>query len=410
MEATNYTSIGPVLQLNKAGELTQKRMKAVKVCDGLYISEPDKTQFIKMIIEFNGVMWVEHTMPAKHTNPELLAKRMPAVLKTIEGGKLATLNEYRQEINRRIFSPDSPAIMEIKKPERKKPAPLAENERKVSVLMFKGCTDEMTEKKVVITEVAPHIYTYAYKMKRYGERVKIILEVDGVYFEACDKGAYITEREDFTEVCTKAYEHARDNVAAGAASGMAYFIEVQKRIDAATPTETPRISTETAEVTNVSTEGGNAENEAENEPIKERMKSYARITGQHNRLWLAANGNKARQDRITAIWHRYTANISKHFKNPFISEWDAHGTDELPRSIYAATDAPQPPETPQTVECTTDTPKPRETAGKRQNRGIGNTRHSGLGANGYAMLDNASATLAAMSVPRECPTAEAAYW
>lgn len=499
MEATNYTSIGPVLQLNKAGELTQKRMKAVKVCDGLYISEPDKTQFIKMIIEFNGVMWIEHTMPAKHTNPELLAKRMPAVLKTIEGGKLATMNEYRQEINRRIFSPDSPAIMELKQPERKKPAPLAENERKVSVLMFKGCTDGMTEKKVVITEVAPHIYTYAYKMKRYGERVKIILEVDGVYFEACDKGAYITEREDFTEVCTKAYEHARDNVAAGAASGMAYFIEVQKRIDAATPTETPRISTETAEVTelsaeatkaeeapkysiserdgnvyvtfkrgvirqcakrcgvscksaewntiaqayngthsdmgwglsfffdgredavrfaelvcngdisgyyklymdkiiaegearkkriaeecaeydaaqayfaecmadedaetvNVSTEGGNAENEAENEPIKERMKSYARITGQHNRLWLAANGNKARQDRITAIWHRYTANISKHFKNPFISEWDAHGTDELPRSIYAATDAPQPPETPQTVECTTDTPKPRENA------------------------------------------------
>ena len=72
--------------------------------------------------------------------------------------------------------------------------------------------------------------------------------------------------------------------------------------------------------------------------------------------------------------------------------------------------APQSPETPQTVEYTTDTPKPRETARKPQNRGIGNTRHSRLGANGYAMLDNASATLTAMSVPRECSTADVAYW
>lgn len=71
---------------------------------------------------------------------------------------------------------------------------------------------------------------------------------------------------------------------------------------------------------------------------------------------------------------------------------------------------PQSSEIPQTVEYTADTPKLRETAQKPQNRGIGNTRHSGLGANGYAMLDNASATLAAMSVPHECSTAEAVYW
>lgn len=69
---------------------------------------------------------------------------------------------------------------------------------------------------------------------------------------------------------------------------------------------------------------------------------------------------------------------------------------------------PQPPETPRTAECTADTPKPRETAGKPQNRAIGGTqqnRRSALGANGYAMLDNASATLTAMYVPRECSTA-----
>ena len=266
MEATNYTSIGPVLQLNKAGELTQKRMKAVKVCDGLYITEPDKARFVKFIIEYNGVKWVEHQAPAANVNPANMAKRMPAILKNIEDGKLATMNEYRQEINRRIFSPNSPVIMETKKPERKKPAPLADNERKVSVLMLKGCTAEMTDKKVVITEVAPHVFTYAYKLKRYGERVKIIFEIDGVYFQGHDTGAYVLEREDFTETCTKAYTSARKNVAGGAAQGMPYFVEVQKRIDAATLTETPRISTEAAETVNVSAECEKEAERAENKP------------------------------------------------------------------------------------------------------------------------------------------------
>lgn len=236
METTNYTSIGPVLQLNKAGELTQKRMKAVNVCDGLYISEPGKRHFVKLIAEYNNVMWVETEIHTESLNSVI--KQVPAVFKAIGGGKLATMNEYHQEIHRRIFSPESPAIMELKKPERKKPVPLAENERRVCVLMFKGCTDVMTEKKVVITEAAPHVYTYVYELKRYGKRVKIIFEIDGVYFQAGDDGTYVMEREDFIEVCTKAYTHARENAAAGAAKGMEYFIEVQKRIDAATPTET----------------------------------------------------------------------------------------------------------------------------------------------------------------------------
>lgn len=160
MEATNYTSIGPVLQLNKAGELIQKRIKAVKVCDGLYISEPDKTQFVKVVIEYNGVMWIEHTIPAECIDPELLKKKMPAILKIIEDGKLATMNEYRQEINRRIFNTDRPA------------------------------------------EKSPN---------------------------SCPR-----ERRKSASICAKAYKLARQNVSDGSASGMAYLIEVQKRIDAAT--------------------------------------------------------------------------------------------------------------------------------------------------------------------------------
>lgn len=266
MEATNYTSIGPVLQLNKAGELTQKRMKAVKVCDGLYITEPNKRDFVRYIIECNGVMWVESTQSKSYV--ERYAAMMPEVLKKVKAGFYndAKWNNYCREIDRRINHPEAPAIMELKKPERKKVELLAENERKVSVLMFKGCTDEMTEKKVVITEIAPHIYTYVYKLKKYGERVKIIFEIDGVYFQGSDNGAYVLEREDFTKVCTKAYEHARDNIADGAASGMAYFIEVQKRIDAAAPTETPQISTEAAETVNVSAEGEKGAETRENTP------------------------------------------------------------------------------------------------------------------------------------------------
>lgn len=241
MEDLTYTPIGSVLHLNKAGELAQKRMKAAKLCDGLYITEPDKTQFVKFIVEYNGVKWVEHQAPAANINPANMAKRMPAILASIEGGRLNELNDYHKELHRRIFNPDTPAIMELKKPERKKSAPLPEGAKKVGVIMFKGCTDEMTDKKVIINEVAPHVYTHTYKLKGYGERVKIIFEIDGVYFQGTDNGAYVMESEDFNEICAKAYERARENVADGAAKGMRYFVEVQKRIDAATPAETVRI-------------------------------------------------------------------------------------------------------------------------------------------------------------------------
>ena len=109
MENLTYNTIGPVLHLNKTGELTQKRMKAAKLCDGLYITEPDKTQFVKFIIEYNGVKWVEHQAPAANVNPANMAKRMPAILASIEGGRLNELNDYHKELHRRIFNPDTPA-------------------------------------------------------------------------------------------------------------------------------------------------------------------------------------------------------------------------------------------------------------------------------------------------------------
>lgn len=396
MEATNYKSIGPVLQLNKAGELTQKRMKAVNVCDGLYISEPNKTQLVNLVIEYNGVMWIEHTTPAKHVDPESLAKRMPAILKNIEDGKLATMDEYRQEINRRIFSPDSPAIMELKKPERKKPAQLADNERKVNVLMFKMLKGsiEMTDKKAVITEVAPHVYKYAYKLNRFAERVKIIFEIDGVYFQRSDNGAYLLECEDFTEVCTKAYERARDDVAAGAANGGAYFIEVQKRIDAATPSEAPQISTKTAETVNVSMEGENAAERAENKPtfadVVQMVKTELAKNKAIRTTWKLEfpDGTECNSSHKCTVagcdFYEYTEarNGEDVFKDYKATERDIT-LYICQRLELDALDPPQSPETPQRVECTTDTPEPRETARKRQNRAIGSAQQ--LGAIRYAI-------------------------
>lgn len=148
----------------------------------------------------------------------------------------------------------------------------------------------------------------------------------------------------------------------------------------ATPTETPRISTETAETVNVSAEG---EKEAE---TKENCHSDTRIV---------SDGYGTQYE------------VTRHWKNGRLESLDVIVLDTQPQT---ATEPPQSPEAPQIVECIADTPKPRETARKPQNRGIGNTRHSRLGANGYATLDNASATLTAMSVPRECSTADAAYW
>lgn len=433
MDATNYTNIGPVLQLNKDGELTQKRIKAVKVCDGLYISEPDKRDFVRYIIECNGVMWVEDIQHKSYA-PKYAAA-MPKALERVKSGFYGDerFNDYRHEIDCRVNHPDSPAIMELKKPERKKPAPLAENERKVGVLMFKGCTDEMTEKKVVITEVAPHVYTYTYNQKRYGERVKIIFEINGVYFQGHDTGTYVLEREDFTEVCAKAYEHARDNVADGVAKGVAYFIEVQKRIDAATPTETPQISTETATMENVSVE-------AEKESIKHisEIMETCRTWDNEKRdytdeykyyTWLAnhipehkaTNKNTTElileevRERISAA-----ATLAAHG----VPKCDIEGVvcavvNRLAKmedilQFYNLTEPPQSPETPQTAKCTTLMPGARETARKRANKSIGRARHLNrprLCANGYTMLDSASAVLAARNVRRECSTANSPpYW
>lgn len=207
----------------------------------------------------------------------------------------------------------------------------------------------------------------------------------------------------------------------------------------AQPTETPQISMETAERVNVSAEDENAAERAE-------MKSY-NVEYYVRRFGTVANLDKEYEtamDVVRCEKDEYDFNHRKggKFRTERIAELnrklEALGLEwmQIRRAMNGyfkghdttSTEPPQSPETPQTVEYATDTPKPRETARKRPNRAIGSAQHhqcSALGANGYAVLNDASATMAAMNVrcdtlrdtlrsvthvPRECSTVDAAHW
>lgn len=158
----------------------------------------------------------------------------------------------------------------------------------------------------------------------------------------------------------------------------------------ATPTETPQISTETAETVNVSVEAKEGEKEAERHEITlyscEQVLSYLdKLHGLEYDAGEVAyfkDGCTAEEHEDGAIWYVYP---------------DAE-SDEVIQTLRIAL---QSPEAPQTVECTTDTPKPREMARKPQNRGIGSAK--------AARRDTLRDTLRPVTyVPHECSTAD--YW
>ena len=188
--------------------------------------------------------------------------------------------------------------------------------------------------------------------------------------------------------------------------------------------KTPTERTETAETVNVSAEGEKEAERAENKPTATEVVQMVKTELAKNKTMRTAWHLEFPDGTVCDVRHKCTVagcdfyeytetrNGEEAFKDYKATERD------ITLYIYQRLDLdviqpPQSSETPQTIECTTDAPKPRETARKPQNRGIGGTqrsRRSGLGAGGYVMLGNASATLDAMSVPHECSTAEAAYW
>lgn len=217
-------------------------------------------------------------------------------------------------------------------------------------------------------------------------------------------------------------------------------IEAEKRKKQPTQaTEAPQISTETAETVNVSAEGEKEAERAENKPTATEVVQMVKTELAKNKAMHTAWHLEFPDGTVCDVRHKCavagcdfyeyteTRNGEEAFKDYKATERD------IMLYIYQRLDLdviepPQSPETPQTVDCATDTPKSRETARKPQNRGIGSTQHhqhSALGTNGYAMLDDASATMEAMNVrydtlrdtlrsvthvPRECSTVDAAHW
>lgn len=354
MENIVYTSIGPVLHLNKAGELTQKRMKATKVCDGLYITEPDKTQFVKFIVEYNGVKWVEHQAPAANINPANMARRMPAILASIESGRLNELTDYHKELHRRIFNPDAPAIMELKKPERKKPAPLPEGAK-------------ATDTDAAITLPNEDINYMFYIKPKGAKRFSTYNPGKGTM----NTGRVFTElyrKEHLPAVCKWIAEEKSGDFAYQLRSGDGKRIFWEHNPTAATPSETPQISTGTARIENVPTEA----QKPVGTKIDEETRQYI-ISTYKTKENLTAKFSDA-IGSIAMELEEYRANKRKGGR---MRKENIRRLEEQIKLLYAQLnewnalfDTSQSSESWQVVNYPTYAAKPRETARKEPKRTI----------------------------------------
>lgn len=208
MEELIYNNIGPVFQLNKAGELVQKRMKAAKVCEGLFVTEPDKSGYTQFICELNGVVWLDCKAAANRIADG--AKMLPDYFEKIKSGAFdgENVHEFKREISRRINRPDAPAIMELKQPERKKCAPLAAKGQNVEaedggtirakVLQYKSDGNTLTEKWETLTKYAEGIYYSYSNLDKYGHKsINVIFAKGGVYWRKTGAPEYYFNPDSF---------------------------------------------------------------------------------------------------------------------------------------------------------------------------------------------------------------------
>lgn len=194
----------------------------------------------------------------------------------------------------------------------------------------------------------------------------------------------------------------------------------------ATPSETPQISTQTAETANVSAEGGNT---AETQEMpRYKCPNYADYA--FERGWSIENTDFDAHSGVLCMIHfdpsdeKYVCgclwqinsgkpNYTEHRRFTTLKGAQNYGTKRMGMKLEYQTltvncsathsEPPQSPETPQVIEYTTDTLKPRETARKRPNRAIGSAQET--------RRDTLRNTLRPVTyVPRECSTEEAAYW
>ena len=224
MEELNYTST-KIFTRNKQGELIEKRVKAAQVCPGLLVT-PEKSGMVDLIIEYNGIKWREISCGISNQLPRNI-KLIPGILNSIAEGRLNTLDDYHKEMHRRIFNPDAPAVMELKKPERKPKQPKMNMDGTIraKVLQYKADGNTLTEKWETLTKFSEGIYygqNYAY----------FIFERNGVYWHSLrpDRLERIEERRQDIKAD---YTNFESSIVA-AANGNRFIgklqIEVMKRL------------------------------------------------------------------------------------------------------------------------------------------------------------------------------------
>lgn len=165
-----------------------------------------------------------------------------------------------------------------------------------------------------------------------------------------------------------AYRKGRGHIMAMNKDGMLIETAI-----AVTPTEVPRISTETAETANVSAEGEKTAKRAKYRVS--RLSGYKIIVGDREQgkviaVLMAVNGHNTIEINDESAHIATMGEKPLSIDKPIMQLSDA----EVQELIYNHTEAPQSPETPQTADCTTDTPKPREMARKEPKRVIRNFR------------------------------------
>lgn len=298
---------------------------------------------------------------------------------------------------------------------------------------MKKITEITTEREFV-----SKLRTYYRKARRKGYLRNEISFLGLMEYTGCATREFEYQSDKYFSVGIRAYDWVHGNsLLSELIDKWENEIEAEKRKkQPAQPTETPRISTQTAETVNVSAEGENA---AERKEIKvQTIADMVAIGESLNKgesvsfklhlhfLWSVTITNESAEwcegfkysldakclDNPQSFGRRYTSFglAMLHCLNRFNENANIRDDYETlsavlnkPQNLISDFRAPQSPEAPQTVECVTDTPKPRETARKRQNRAIGGTRAT--------RRDTLRNTLHPVTyVPRECSTTEAVYW
>lgn len=304
---------------------------------------------------------------------------------------------------------------------------------KVKTIFTAGSVDEITApvlapnkegnlsgKKMKLHKIGDGWYSVA--RRKTGYQSPIYREVNGhIIFIREMPNSTIDNPEDFAKWADDKAEQIPSLIMKQAKeseyfAALAKCIGLEETAIAATPSETSRISTETAETANVSAECEIEAGGAEYKPYSTRAEVITLLESEHGIEYDAGE-----------VVYLKDGCVAEDLSDE--GEWRIYLDADSDKCIdVIAIQPPQSPETPQVIEYTTDTLKPRETARKRPNRAIGSAQHhqcSALGANGYAVLNDASATMAAMNircdtlrdtlhsvtyVPRECSTVDAAHW